>query len=268
MIKTTILIALFLGWSGTKTRLPGPPDGFCGIKNTTTQNGEEISFSVYYALAGVHVNAGWAKFSNKTEKLAGHTVYHITGAGASYTNYDWMYRVRDRYDTYIDTGSMLPLKFTRQVEEGKTRKNESITFNHTANTAKTDSTVYKVPPCIQDVLSSIYYARNIDFNKYKKGEKIPFRMFLENETHELYIRYLGKTTIKTKFGKFKAICFKPLLVEGTIFSGGENMTVWVTDDLNHIPVRIESQILIGSIKVDMTDYKGLKWELTSLEKKK
>src|SRR5690349_21281744 len=108
-MKTIILAAIILGWSGFSVKPLPPPDGFCGIKNSTTQNGEEITFSVYYALAGVHVNAGWARFSNKMEKLNGRTVFHITGAGASYTNYDWMYRVRDRYDSYIDTASMLPL---------------------------------------------------------------------------------------------------------------------------------------------------------------
>ena len=58
--------------------------------------------------------------------------------------------------------------------------------------------VFKVPGCVQDVLSSIYYARNIDFNKYKAGDRIPFTMFLDNEVYNMYIRYLGKDDIKTK----------------------------------------------------------------------
>src|SRR5690349_400487 len=191
-MKTKILLAILLGWSSFLVKPTAPPDGFCGIKNSTTQHGEEITFSVYYALAGVHVNAGWARFSNKLEKLNGKPVFHISGEGGSFPNYDWVYRVRDEYDSFIDTSSMLPLKFTRAVEEGKLKKKESITFNHTANTAKTDTGIFKVPPCIQDALSSIYYARNIDFSQYKKGDKIPFRMFLDNETYELYIRYIGK----------------------------------------------------------------------------
>ncbi|MFX6118646.1 DUF3108 domain-containing protein, partial [Acinetobacter baumannii] len=89
-----------------------------------------------------------------------------------------------------------------------------------------------VPNCIQDVLSSIYYARNINFDKYKAEDKIPFDMFLDNEVYHLYIKYLGKETVKTKYGKFRAIKFKPLLIKGTIFEGGEKMTVWVSDDPN------------------------------------
>ena len=91
-------------------------------------------------------------------------------------------------------------------------------------------------------------------------------MFLDNEVFNMYIRYHGKETVKTKYGKFKAIKFKPLLIKGTIFEGGEKMTVWVSDDENHIPLRIESPITIGSVKIDMMGYKNLRYPLTSLVK--
>jgi len=89
-------------------------------------------------------------------------------------------------------------------------------------------------------------------------------MFLDNEVYDLYIRYLGKETIKTRYGKFHAIKFKPLLVKGTIFEGGEKMTVWVSDDPNHFPVRIESPIAVGSIKVDMMGYRNNRYPVSSL----
>jgi hypothetical protein len=79
---------------------------------------------------------------------------------------------------------------------------------------------------------------------------------------------MGKEDVKTKYGKFNAIKFKVLLIPGTIFKGGEDMTVWVSDDSNQIPVRIESQILIGSIKVDMTSFKNLRYPLGGVVKKK
>lgn len=241
---------------------------FCGIKNSTTQNGEEITYTIYYALAGAHVNAGSTTFSNKTEKLNGRAVYHVTGVGGSNVKYDWIYKVRDRYESYIDTSTMQPLKFFRDVNEGSTKKMETVNFNHTNHTATNETGTYKVPACVQDVLSTIYYARNVEFDNYKKGDKIPFQMFLENQVYDLYIRYQGKEDVKTKYGKFNAIKFKVLLIPGTIFKGGEDMTVWVSDDENHIPVRIESQIMVGSIKVDMTSFKNLRYPLGNVVKKK
>jgi hypothetical protein len=89
-------------------------------------------------------------------------------------------------------------------------------------------------------------------------------MYLDNEVYQLYIRYLGKETVKTKYGKFRAYKFKPLLIKGTIFEGGEKMTVWVSDDANQIPLRVESPISVGSVKVDMMGYRNLRYPLTSL----
>jgi len=243
-------------------------DDFCGLRNTAFQEGESISYNVYYSVLGLYVNAGSANFSVAMDKMNNKPTYHVTGIGSSNTNYDWIFKVRDKYETYIDTATLQPLKFIRQVEEGGYKINENVTFNKEVNSAITTKGVFKVPACVQDVLSSIYYARNIDFSKYQMDDKIPFTMFLDNQIYNLYIKYLGKEEIKTKYGKFRAIKFRPLLVKGTIFSGGEKMTVWVTDDANHIPLRIESPIVLGSVKVDMMGYKGLRYPFSSIISKR
>jgi hypothetical protein len=237
---------------------------FCGVKNSAFQYNESLTYKVYYTLAGVYIGAGEAVFTTALENINGKTVYHITGDGKTYSFYDNFFRVRDKYETYIDTGTMQPLKFIRNVDEGGYKTYENVTFNKSTDAAITNKGVYKVPSCIQDVLSAIYYARNIDFSKVKKDDKIPFSMFLDNQVYDLYIRYLGKEVIKTKYGKFRAIKFKPLLIKGTIFEGGEKMTVWVSDDPNHIPLRVESPISVGSVKVDMMDFRNRRSPMSSL----
>ncbi len=237
---------------------------FCTIRNTAFTVGESLTFKVFYTVAGVYVGAGEAVFNSTLETLNNQPVYHITGDGRTYSFYDNFFKVRDKYESFIDTTTLQPYKFIRNVYEGGYKKYENVTFNKVTNTAITNDGVYKVPACVQDVLSAIYYSRNIDFDKYKPEDKIPFTLFLDKEVFPMYIRYLGKETIKTKYGKFKAIKFKPLLIKGTIFEGGEKMTVWVSDDANKIPIRIESPISVGSIKVDMMSYRNLRHKLTSL----
>ena len=84
------------------------------------------------------------------------------------------------------------------------------------------------------------------------------------EIHDIYIRYLGKERIKNRDGrKFDCLKFKPLLVEGTIFESGEDMTVWVTDDQNRVPIIVEAKILIGSVKAVFVDAKGLRSPMTA-----
>ncbi len=256
------LLILLLILPGTVSLSAG--DDFCGLRNSAFQDGESVSYNVFYSVIGLYVNAGTANFSVGAEKMINRPVYHVVGTGTSNSNYDWIFKVRDRYESFIDTATLQPLKFIRQVDEGGYKINENVTFNKDVNMAITTKGVVKVPACVQDVLSSIYYARNIDFSKYQTDDKIPFTMFLDNEVYNLYIKYLGREVIKTRYGTFNAIKFRPLLVKGTIFSGGEKMTVWVTDDANHIPLRIESPIVVGSIKVDMMGYKNLRYPLTSL----
>jgi hypothetical protein len=168
----------------------------------------------------------------------------------------------------MDTETLLPQKFIRDVNEGGYKFTHNVVFDQAKKKAYSGKKTFDVPECVQDVLSAIYYARNIDYSKYKPGAKIPFNMFLDDQVYNLYIRYVGKEKIKTKYGTFNAIKITPLLIKGTIFKGGEDMKVWVSDDNNHIPLRIDSPILVGSIKVDMMGYSNLKHPLTSLLKKK
>lgn len=241
---------------------------FCNVGNRSIQAGEKLNFKVYYNLSAIWVAAGEANFTTKQETLNGRSVFHITGDGQTYKSYDWVYKVRDKYETFIDTETMLPSKFIRNVSEGDTKFTNYVTFDQRQRKAYSNKKTFNVPQCVQDVLSAIYYARNIDYSKYKSGAKIPFSMFLDDEVFDLYIRYMGKVKIKTKYGTFNAIKISPLLIKGTIFKGGEGMVVYVSDDANHIPLRIDSPIVVGSIKVDMMGYSGLRHPLTSLLKKK
>ena len=231
---------------------------FCSARNTSFQDGERLTFRVYYNLNFVWINAGNAVFNTNLEDMNGHRVYHITGTGKTSKSYEWVFKVKDKYETYIDKESMLPLRFVRNVNEGGTKIRQDVTFNHKKGEAISDKKVYSIPKCTQDVLSTIYYARNIDYNKYSPGDKIPFNLFLDDKLYSLYIKYIGKERITTKMGTFNAIKIMPLLIEGTIFKGGEKMTVWVSDDENHLPLRVDSPILVGSIKVDLIGYDNLR----------
>lgn len=265
-LRNLLLMGVCLLCFGMKTKGPAPQGDICGARNVTTQDGEQIMYIVYYTVAGIYVNAGNATFSNSVERLNGKPVFHITATGATNSKYDWIFKVRDKYESYIDTTTMQPLKFVRDINEGGYKHYENNTFNHNANTVVTKDGVFKVPDCVQDVISAVYCARNIDFDRYNKGDRIPFKMFLDNEVYDMYIRYLGKEEVKTKYGKFRAIKFKPLLLKGSIFEGGEKMTVWVSDDDNHIPLRIESPIVVGSVKMDMMSYRNIRYPMSSLKK--
>jgi hypothetical protein len=85
---------------------------------------------------------------------------------------------------------------------------------------------------------------------------------LDGEVFPSYVRYLGKETIKSDLlGQVRCIKFRPKLIEGTLFKGGEEMVVWVTDDDNRMPVYVQTPILVGTIKVSLIKYTGLRNKL-------
>ena len=237
---------------------------FCGIRNISFVDGEHLYFKVWYNMGKIWVGAGEATFDAKMEQLNGRNVYHIVGDGKTLKSYEWFYKVRDRYESFVDAQTMLPVKFIRNVNEGGFKIYNNVTFNQQYGQAVSTNGIFNTPKCVQDVLSAIYYARNIDYSKYQPGATIPFTMFLDDKVYNLYIRYVGKEKMETRYGTFNTIRIVPLLIEGTIFKGGEKMSVWVTDDNNHLPVRVDSPILVGSIKVDLMGYDKLRNPLTSL----
>jgi len=234
------------------------------VQNGAFQPAEKLSYNVYYNVIGIYVKAGTATFTMSSERIQDEEVFHVVGEGSTNPNYDWIFKVRDRYESYFSTTDLKPVKFVRNINEGKYKKREEITFNHQTNTAVTNNGVYKVPENVQDVISIMYYMRNINYDQNKAGDKIPFTMFLDDKVYTLSIHYIGKETVKTKYGKLKTIKLKPMLLKGSVFEGGEKMTIWVTDDANHIPVQVESPLTVGKVKMDLVHHENLKNPLTVL----
>lgn len=263
-LKAITKLVLLLLLSGISSSYAQVQNAFCNQTNRCIHDGEKINFKVYYNVSFVWVPAGEANFTTRQTTFKGRNAFHIIGDGATYSSYDWFFKVRDKYQTWIDTETLLPLRFTRRVREGDYRYDNQVDFDQERQIASSKNKSYKTPECVQDVLSAIFYARNIDYSKMTVGTKVPFRMFLDNQVYSLYIRYLGKEIITTKYGTFHTLKIAPLLIKGTLFEGGEKMTVWISDDQNHLPLRVSSPILVGSIKADMMGCKNLKYPLSSL----
>lgn len=240
----------------------------CGPKNTSFQAGEKLTYSIHYNWGAIWMAAGEAVFSVQQENYKGRQAYHFLGTGTSYPKFDWFFKVRDRYEAWSDTNDLRPLRFIRDSHEGPVDIYNDCVFDHRRKMAYTGSRgkngalrldSVKIPPCSNDVLTAIYFSRCIDFSRYKPGDTIPLTLVLENKVYPVFIRYIGKEDLKAgELGTFRCIKFRALLIEGTIFSAGEKMTVWVTDDKNRIPVYVETEVLVGSIKAYLARFEGLR----------
>ena len=241
----------------------------CNQSNSSFNAGEKIRYTIYYNVLGLYVNAGNADFVTQSTNYNGSEAFTYTATGSSNARYDWIFKVRDKYESIVDSKSLLPFQFSRQINEGRFHQKESITFNQKNKTATTSnaSGTFTTAECTYDVISAIYAARNINFSAIEKNDKVNLHFFLDKTLYPSYFKFLGREEITTQYGKFKVIKIAPLLVKGSVFDGGEKMIVYVTDDQNHIPVRIETPLLVGKIKVDMVGFDNLRHPMTALLRK-
>ena len=237
------------------------------------KSGESLKYSIGYQLLGVWVGAGEVTFTVKEETLWGKPCFKFQGYGTTYPRYDWFYKVRDTYTSYADRVDLRPYRFTRDVSEGGFYYREDNIYRYA------DTSIYSVLKVKEnpiqldtfplkkssfDVLSLVYESRSIDFSTKRIGDRIPLRMVIDRETHDIFIRYLGTDIYDhEEYGEIECYIFSPLLVEGSIFKAGEGMKVWVSRDRNRIPIYIESEIRVGTIRSELVNFSGLKYPLGS-----
>ncbi len=242
----------------------------CSITNTSFQGGEEFVFEIYYNWNFVWLSAGEVVF--KVEDKGDQ--YHLSAHGSTYRNYEWFFKVRDKYDTYVDKETLLPEVSIRDILEGRYTLYDKITFDNEKKIARSlrgkskesaEITEYPIESCMHDILSIVYFSRNLDFDNMAEGEAFPIKIFVDKETWPLKVTYKGKEDKKKikKLGKFDAIQFSPEVISGNVFREGTEMNVWVSDDKNKLPLLIESPVSVGSIKAVLKSYKGLRHDLTS-----
>ena len=254
-IKAFFLSIFLLATSPTRSFDYPQNNSLRSISNVAFKPGESLTFRVHYGI----LDAGEAKLEEQSEmtNLGGRECYHVIGSGKSVGAFDWFFKVRDRYESVVDKNAMVPWLFIRRVNEGGYIINQNVSFNHFQDSAKSEKATISVPDNTQDLISAFYYARTLDFANAKVGDIFEINGYLDDKVFPLNLKFLGRENIKSKKGTFRCIVLRPMLQQGRVFKDQEDMTVWVSDDGNKIPVRVQTNILIGSIKMDLVDYSGL-----------
>ena len=230
--------------------------------------GEELEYSITYGF----VNSGAAKIVFDYDSISGD--YHIKAAARTVGLANVIYRILDIYECYMDTLYGLPVKAIRNIREGNYRDYNEVIFDHSSrqdssliHSQKSGTKV--VDKNILDILSGFYELRkNYITPDLKVGDLIIIRTYFTDEIWDLKVRYMGKETVRTKYGKVNCLKFNPVTEVGRAFKTEEDMTVWFSDDKNNIPVKMRVELWVGSFKATISGYKGLKYDFSSLKLKK
>src|SRR5690606_7639840 len=129
-------------------------DSMRKLDNESFTSGEKLDYIVHYGL----INAAEATIDvdKNIQVINNRPCYKVNVFGKTTGSFDFFLKVRDTWRSYIDTTSIVPQRFHRNIEEGKYRKKENIMFDHYKNVAtvedKKATNTYKVPENVQDIV--------------------------------------------------------------------------------------------------------------------
>lgn len=249
------LAICFIGLKSSEIAVTYP-----SVTNTAFQSGEKLRYRITYGF----VDAGEAVLEVKTTTTKGagtRELLHVKGTGKTLGGFNAVYKVNDVYESYIDKKGVFPWKFVRRVDEGGYKINQNYNFKQDKLKVHNGTKDFTVASGIQDMLSSFYYARTLDFKNAKKDQVFSFKCFMDDETFTLKVKYKGDETISIRKGKYKCMKFVPVVQTGRYFKSEEDVTFYVTDDENRIPILIKAKIPVGTVKLQLVEWSGLKKDL-------
>ena len=228
------------------------------LENHAFKEGEKLTFDVNYGF----VTAGIAVMAIPTiKRISGREAYHVTFEVNSVPSFDMFYKVRDRYETYIDVEGLFPWRFEQHIREGGYTRDFSAFFDQRKGKAKTSEGEYSIPLYVNDIVSAFYYARTLDYSNMKVNDLIHLQNFYKDKVYNLDVKYLGKEVVEVPAGKFECIIVEPLVKEGGLFKHEGNIIVWLTNDELKMPVKVRTKVVIGYVEAKLTNYEGLAGEL-------
>ncbi len=234
------------------------------VQHSAFQAGEKLTYVLHYGF----LNAGeiTIALSESDRDIQGRKILRALGEGHSTGAFKTFYKVDDRYESFFDKEGVFPWVFTRHVSEGGYTIDQNYLYmQHRHSVTTQEKKTFDVPANVQDMISAFYLARTWDFSNVIDGQEFNMDLFMDNENWPLKMKYVGKETIKLRNGKYRCLKFQPLVQQGRIFKSNDDLNVWITDDGNHIPVLAQAKIVVGSIKMELSDYEGLANPISKVE---
>jgi hypothetical protein len=196
-------------------------DTYRQVRNESFGRGEILEYRVHYGF----INAAEAVIEVHKDlfKINNRPCYRVNVAGKTIGGFDLVLRIRDTWRSYIDTAAIIPHRF-------------------------------------QDLISGYYYLRTIDFNQLRPNDVVAVDAFFDDEYYDFKVRYRGKGEVDTKWGKLRCILLNPIMPANQLFKGENSIKVWLSDDQNKMPVKVEAEMFVGAVELDLKKYKNVRHE--------
>ena len=246
------------------TAIPEPP----------FEKGEYLEYQVSYSF----IQAGTIVMSVDKElhEVNKNPCYKLQVKGTSNQTLNLLgMSVNNTWESYLDVKSLQPRRFLAHIQEKNYERKECVDFDYQAKKATIEVTesIHGMEPkifyavisdTIKDMVSGYYGLRDIDTTQLKPNDKLVLSVLHENQIYnDVNIVYLGKTITTTKLGKVATLVFAPMIpyIENGIFKGERPVEVFISEDVNKIPVKLRANLMIGAVDIELSSYKGLRVDI-------
>jgi len=226
------------------------------------EEGEIIKYHAIYKWGFIEIKAGLVEFTVEKALRDKETCYHFKGVGNSIPKYDWIYQVRDTFQSYVRPRDFQPLYYERNTSEGSYQVLNKIWFDEESQLIKMElynnekgASNRSIPfdHQILDLQTAVYFARLLDFSNAQMSDEYSFTIIIDGEIYEIPIRYEGLETIELNDIKYPCFRISTQVIEGTIFKSNQTIKVWVSTDGRQIPVKVEAPIIVGQVKAELVE---------------
>ncbi len=265
-VKSVLLFCLF-------TFLPLTSSAQCGIENNAFKSGEELAYDLYFNWKFIWVKVGTAEMDTKMAKFEGKDAWKSYLITRGNPKLDKFFVMRDTLLSYCNP-DLSPLYFRKGAKEGDSYYVDEIWYSYPHGNCQLKkhritssgehlwkTTTYK--SCIYDMMSIFLRARNFDASKMKKNETIPMPVSDAMGLSNSWLEFRGRENYKMSDTKEKFRCLVFSFYERDNGKSKELLRFWVTDDENHIPVRLDMFLSFGSAKAYLKSYKGVRSPMTA-----
>ncbi|WP_017731971.1 DUF3108 domain-containing protein [Nafulsella turpanensis] len=231
------------------------------------QPGETMEYKVTFGF--LTVGKAQIKTAPNVYKVNGRPCYKIDVRGKTSGAVDWVANVDDTWGSYIDTLGFYPYLSYRNISENSYRKNEVTKFDQrnkmvelkvlNQKTGKfREPKIFQTLEPVRDIVGGYTYLRTLDYAEKKEGDTLSVYGVFEDEVYRLNILFAGREVVKTKLGPINAIKLVPVMPDNKLFAGENSITIWLSDDLNKIPVKVEAELVIGKAACEIISHERLK----------
>ncbi|RLD24448.1 MAG: DUF3108 domain-containing protein [Bacteroidetes bacterium] len=235
--------------------------------NRNFKKGEYLEYKASYGI--FTVGKGTWQIQDNNIEIHDRPNYQVDVIGKTSGFVGFVAPVKDHWKSYIDTATLVTHLALRNLVEGKYKKIDITEFifedslikvkdmDFESNTFK-EAEEYSMGDVTRGMISGFMYMRTMDFTRLVKGDTLSFKAFLDDTFYDFQVIFVRREVLKTKAGSFRSVVFRPYMPENSIFEGEDALLVWISDDENKIPLKVEAEMFIGHAGIELIGFSGLR----------